>query len=85
MQEVWKDVKGYEGLYQISNFGRIKTFERKKFKKTERIYPHPIFADLGEIKSLTTEYKAPNSFRAFLENLCSFNSFLSNFNDFSSP
>ena len=22
--EVWKDVKGYEGLYQVSNFGRVK-------------------------------------------------------------
>lgn len=22
--EVWKDIKGYEGFYQISNFGRIK-------------------------------------------------------------
>lgn len=26
MQEVWKDVKGYEGLYQVSNFGRVKSF-----------------------------------------------------------
>lgn len=24
MQEIWKDIKGYEGLYQISNFGRVK-------------------------------------------------------------
>lgn len=23
MKEVWKDVKGYEGLYRVSNFGRI--------------------------------------------------------------
>ena len=26
MQEVWKDVKGYEGLYQISNLGRVRSF-----------------------------------------------------------
>ena len=26
--EVWKDVKGYEGLYQISNFGRVKSLDR---------------------------------------------------------
>ena len=25
MQEIWKDVKGYEGLYQASNFGNIKS------------------------------------------------------------
>lgn len=24
--EIWKDIKGYEGLYQISNFGRVKSF-----------------------------------------------------------
>lgn len=24
-EEVWKDVKGYEGLYQVSTLGRIKT------------------------------------------------------------
>lgn len=25
MEEVWKDVEGYEGLYQVSNFGRVKS------------------------------------------------------------
>lgn len=29
-QELWKDVKNYEGLYQISNFGRIKSLSRLK-------------------------------------------------------
>lgn len=24
MQEIWKDISGYEGLYQVSNYGRIK-------------------------------------------------------------
>lgn len=27
-QEIWKDVKGYEGIYQVSNKGRIKSLER---------------------------------------------------------
>ena len=27
MQEVWKDIKGYEGIYQVSNLGRIKSLE----------------------------------------------------------
>lgn len=26
--EIWKDIKGYEGLYQVSNFGRVKSLER---------------------------------------------------------
>ena len=28
--EIWRDVVNYEGLYQVSNFGRIKSFHRKK-------------------------------------------------------
>ncbi len=30
MREEWKDVKGFEGLYQISNFGRLKSFRKYK-------------------------------------------------------
>jgi len=29
--EVWKDVKGYEGIYQVSNYGNIKSLERNVF------------------------------------------------------
>lgn len=31
MNEIWKDIVGYEGLYQVSNLGRIKSLSR--FKK----------------------------------------------------
>ena len=27
-EEIWKDIKGYEGLYQVSNLGRVKSLER---------------------------------------------------------
>ena len=26
--EIWKDIKGYEGLYQVSNLGRIKSLDK---------------------------------------------------------
>lgn len=26
--EIWKDIEGYEGLYQVSNLGRVKNLER---------------------------------------------------------
>ena len=29
MDEIWKDIEGYEGLYQVSNLGRVKFLERK--------------------------------------------------------
>lgn len=28
-KEVWKDVVGYEGLYQVSDLGRVKSLDRK--------------------------------------------------------
>lgn len=28
MQEIWKDIEGYEGLYQVSNLGRVKSLPR---------------------------------------------------------
>lgn len=29
MKEIWKDVLGYEGLYSVSNLGRIKAYYRR--------------------------------------------------------
>lgn len=28
MKEIWKDIEGYEGLYQVSNLGRVKSLDR---------------------------------------------------------
>lgn len=28
--EVWKNITGYEGLYQVSNYGRVKSFHNNK-------------------------------------------------------
>jgi hypothetical protein len=38
--EIWKDIKGFEGLYQISNYGRLKSF---------KVYPE------GKILKLTNK------------------------------
>ena len=27
-EEIWKDIPGYEGLYQVSTFGRVKSLDR---------------------------------------------------------
>ena len=29
MKEEWKDIKGYEGLYQVSNTGKVRSLDRK--------------------------------------------------------
>lgn len=33
IKEVWSDIDGYEGLYQISNYGRVKSLKRKTYLK----------------------------------------------------
>lgn len=44
MQEIWKDITGYEGLYQVSTFGRVKSI------------PHLIRANISGGKRITEEY-----------------------------
>lgn len=47
--EIWRDIKGYENYYQVSNYGRIKSKERyspccygkKRLLKEKIIYPSP--------------------------------------------
>lgn len=36
--EEWKDIEGYEGLYQISNLGRVKSLKRQIKRKNGVIY-----------------------------------------------
>jgi len=36
--EIWKDVLGYEGLYEISNFGRVKSLQ-KRHKQIKILQP----------------------------------------------
>ena len=39
MQETWKDIDGYEGLYQISNLGRVKSLNKVIIKKNGVHHP----------------------------------------------
>lgn len=36
MQEIFKDIIGYEGFYQVSNYGKIKSLYRKLERKNNR-------------------------------------------------
>ena len=44
MVEIWKDIEGYEGFYQVSNLGRVKSLHRLiKFSNGgTREYPEKI-------------------------------------------
>jgi len=57
--EQWRDIIGYEGLYQISSFGRVKSHRRKgnwtekllKFNKDGVGYPKVILSKNNKTKS----------------------------------
>ncbi len=48
MNEIWKDIQGFEGLYQVSNLGRVKALAKNRivgshgapFRSKERILKH---------------------------------------------
>ena len=42
MEEIWKPVLGYEGLYEVSNFGRVKSFFYKRQGKTIVLSPRKV-------------------------------------------
>lgn len=37
MKEIWKDVPEYEGIYQVSNFGNVRSLNYNNNKKTKEI------------------------------------------------
>ena len=43
--EVWKDIKGYEGAYMVSNYGRVKSLKKniKTHEETRNQYRSPRF------------------------------------------
>lgn len=49
MIEIWKDIKGYEGKYQVSNLGNVKSLLDKQLNKREKILK-PSFNDKGYLR-----------------------------------
>ena len=41
MNEVWKPIKGYEGIYEVSSYGRVRSLERMRIDKKGRRKPIP--------------------------------------------
>ena len=40
-KEIWVDIKGYEGLYQVSNFGRVRSLGNGKSNNSRRMVLKP--------------------------------------------
>lgn len=57
MEEIWKDIEGFEGLYQVSNLGNVKSLPRNTTKgkllkpaKTRNGYLQVVLSKNGEAK-----------------------------------
>lgn len=59
--EIWKDIKGYEGLYQVSNYGNVRSLDYRHTGRTEVLSPGEntcgyLFVNLcknGKVKKFT--------------------------------
>ena len=68
--EEWKDIENYEGIYQVSNFGRIKSFHEDKIRICK-----PSISNMGYLKVTLCKNGVKKSFavhilvaRAFILN-----------------
>ncbi len=41
MIEIWKDIQGYEGLYQVSNLGNVRSLNWRKTSTVRNLYLKP--------------------------------------------
>ena len=73
LTEIWKDIKSWEGLYQVSNFGRVKSLRYERILKPNKPrrgnnrtgYCHVILCDRNrrvsaKVNKLVAEAFVPN-------------------------
>lgn len=66
--EIWKDIQGYEGLYQVSNYGRVRSLDRyisykgigKALRKGKFLKPYQ--ADNGYLRVILQKDGKINNF-----------------------
>lgn len=70
LKEIWKDVPGFEGLYQVSNFGRVKSLPKKKGCGTGHIQDEHILKNSFNRKYYFVSLRKQNkTFRCYIHRL----------------
>lgn len=60
--EVWKDVPGYEGLYQISNMERVKSLKRGALIKVDKAHSATLSSSGKKCEKIHVKYLVPRLF-----------------------
>lgn len=73
MEEVWKDIEGYEGLYQVSNKGNVKSLVNNKGVEREKLLKPVIVNGYKKVNLCKNKTKKTYSIhrlvaQAFIEN-----------------
>lgn len=55
MKEIWKDIEGYEGLYQVSNLGNVYSLISNKILKTRKNRGSYVVVNLYKNRKLSTK------------------------------
>ena len=72
MEEIWKDIIGFEGLYQISNLGRVKSLYKNIIRKPQKAPSGYFFLTLhknGKIYNLNVHRTVAIHFIGYREGL----------------
>ena len=84
MQEIWKDVEGYEGLYQVSNFGRVKSLDRYVLRNGNSLFVKGIvLSQLNNRGYLTVRLCNSGKYKNYLVHRLVANAFIHNDNNYS--
>ena len=60
MKEIWKDIKNFEGLYQVSNLGNVRSLDRisvNSYGMPRKLKGHPMKLHLNVYGYLRLENK----------------------------
>lgn len=84
MEEIWKDIENYNGIYQISNLGNIKSLGRKVIQKNGKVIYlktrilKPVITKNGYLQTILSKSKKTE--RKYVHRLVA-QAFIENYNE----
>ena len=69
MKEIWRKIKDYEGIYEVSNLGNVKSLERKENGNSELSFENPFLNEnIPYLEELDTVESVLNEIQQLFDN-----------------